>query len=62
MPIFVITGASGGGKSAILQELAERGFRTQPEIGRALVKQQLEIDGHALPGHSERGQVLKLAQ
>lgn len=49
MKLFVLTGASGGGKSTLLAALAERGFRTQPEIGRILVEEQLASGGNALP-------------
>jgi predicted ATPase len=35
---FVITGASGAGKSALVAELARRGFATVPEPGRRLVE------------------------
>lgn len=49
MPFFVITGASGGGKSAILDELEQRGYQVQPEIGREAVKDQLANGGTALP-------------
>lgn len=46
---FVLTGASGGGKSTLLAALANRGFKTQPEIGRTLVEEQRALGGTALP-------------
>ena len=49
VPFFVITGASGGGKSTILDELEQRGYQVQPEIGREIVKDQLANGGAALP-------------
>lgn len=49
MKPFVLTGASGGGKSTLLAALASRGFETQPEIGRALVEEQRAAGGTALP-------------
>lgn len=49
MKPFVLTGASGGGKSTLLAALAEQGFRTQPEIGRTIVEEQLASGGSALP-------------
>lgn len=49
MKPFVLTGASGGGKSTLLAALAERGFCTQPEIGRILVEEQVASGGGALP-------------
>lgn len=39
----VITGCSGGGKSSLLSELAARGYRTFPEPGRQIVKEQTAI-------------------
>jgi predicted ATPase len=38
-----ITGCSGGGKSSLLAELAARGYRTFPEPGRQIVKEQTPI-------------------
>ncbi|MCR9136096.1 MAG: AAA family ATPase [Alphaproteobacteria bacterium] len=49
MKPFVLTGASGGGKSTLLAALAARGFQTQPEIGRTLVEEQKTSGGTALP-------------
>lgn len=49
MKLFVLTGASGGGKSTLLAALAERGYKTQPEIGRILVEEQAQSGGAALP-------------
>lgn len=49
MPIFTLTGASGGGKSTIIAALKRRGFNTQLEIGRELVHEQLQQNGKALP-------------
>ncbi len=45
--LIAITGASGGGKSTILSELAARGQAVQPEIGRMIVREEMP-DG-ALP-------------
>src|SRR5690349_6338919 len=39
----VISGCSGGGKSAQLDELAARGYRTFPEPGREIIKEQTSI-------------------
>ncbi|PCI85892.1 MAG: hypothetical protein COB24_11550 [Hyphomicrobiales bacterium] len=49
MPIFALTGASGAGKSTIIAELKRRGFNTQQEIGRELVREQLAQNGKTLP-------------
>lgn len=45
----LITGCSGGGKSTLLAELANRGFSVVEEPGRRIVKQELESGGDALP-------------
>lgn len=49
MPKFVITGASGGGKSTLIAALAASGYRTLPEAGRLIVAEQLALAGTALP-------------
>ena len=46
---FIVSGCSGGGKSTLVSELKNRGFQTVDEPGRALVAQQLLIDGSGLP-------------
>src|ERR1051326_3722781 len=45
----MITGCSGAGKSSLLAELARRGYRTFPEPGRQIFKEQTLIGGPALP-------------
>ena len=45
----VISGCSGGGKSALLEELRRRGYATVEEPGRRIVKEQLLSGGTALP-------------
>jgi predicted ATPase len=45
----VISGCSGGGKSTLLSELANRGYTIVPEPGRQIVKEQTAINGDALP-------------
>ena len=45
----ILTGCSGGGKSALLGELAKRGYNHTLEPGRQIVKEQLAIGGKALP-------------
>ncbi len=46
---ILLTGCSGGGKSTLLDVLAERGFATVPEPGRRIVAEELAGDGKALP-------------
>ncbi len=45
----VISGCSGGGKSTLLSELASRGYSVVYEPGRQIVKEQMAINGDALP-------------
>lgn len=49
MRVFAVTGASGGGKSAIIEALASGGARTSSEIGREIVREQMETGGEATP-------------
>jgi predicted ATPase len=45
----VISGCSGGGKSTLLRELAQRGHAVVEEPGRRIVRDELERGGTALP-------------
>lgn len=45
----IISGCSGGGKSTLLSELANRGYSVVLEPGRQIVKEQTAINGDALP-------------
>jgi predicted ATPase len=47
--LAVVSGCSGGGKSALLAEMAARGYPVFPEPGRQVVKEELLIGGDALP-------------
>lgn len=47
--LVVISGCSGGGKSALLAHLAERGYGTVEEPGRNIVREELSRGGTALP-------------
>lgn len=49
MPKFVITGASGAGKSSLIAALAAQGYATVPEAGRQIVAEQVTRQGSALP-------------
>lgn len=46
---FVITGASGSGKSSLVAEIARRGYSCVEEVGRILVKEQNLLGGDATP-------------
>ncbi|HXJ89325.1 MAG TPA: AAA family ATPase [Candidatus Binatia bacterium] len=45
----IITGGPGSGKSSIIEGLRQRGFASAPEAGRAIIQDQMAIEGRALP-------------
>ena len=45
----ILTGGPGSGKSSIIAGLRKRGFASTPEAGRAIIQDQVAIEGHALP-------------
>lgn len=45
----IITGGPGSGKSSLIDALAAEGFRHMPEAGRAIIQDQVDIGGEALP-------------
>ena len=46
---FVVTGGPGSGKTSLITELARRGFHTIPESGRAIIREEMDSGGDALP-------------
>ena len=46
---FVLTGGPGSGKSTMIAELGRAGYRSMPEAGRAIIRDQMAIGGTALP-------------
>ncbi|MDB6180018.1 AAA family ATPase [Paracoccus fistulariae] len=46
---FVVTGGPGAGKTSLITELARRGFHTIPEAGRAIIREEMQSGGDALP-------------
>ncbi|WP_185803532.1 AAA family ATPase [Pontivivens nitratireducens] len=46
---FVVTGGPGAGKTSLITELARRGFHTIPESGRAIIREERDNAGSALP-------------
>ncbi|ABB09312.1 AAA family ATPase [Burkholderia lata] len=46
---FVVTGGPGSGKSTLLDALEGAGFARSQEAGRGVIRDQMAIDGHALP-------------
>lgn len=45
----VVTGGPGSGKTTLIEALAKAGFARTLEAGRAIIQDQLAIDGPALP-------------
>lgn len=48
-PFFVVTGGPGAGKTSLIAELARRGLHTIPESGRAVIREEVQSGGSALP-------------
>lgn len=46
---FIVTGTSGTGKSSLVERLGEQGFDVYAEPTRAILEEQLAIDGPGLP-------------
>jgi predicted ATPase len=46
---FVITGGPGVGKTTLLHELQKRFFTCIPEVAREIIREQVAIQGKALP-------------
>ena len=46
---YIISGGPGSGKSALIEALASKNFRTMPEAGRFIIQDQHRIGGRALP-------------
>lgn len=47
--LHVITGGPGSGKTSLIDALAADGVRHMPEAGRAIIQDQVDIGGAALP-------------
>lgn len=47
--LFVLTGGPGSGKTTLVEALADAGFATCPEAGRGIIRDQMALDGPALP-------------
>lgn len=47
--MFVVTGGPGSGKSTLIDGLNAKGFPSMPEAGRAIIRDQVQIGGPALP-------------
>ena len=52
--LFVLTGGPGSGKTTLIEALAAAGVVTSPEVGRAVIREQLAGGGDALPWADQR--------
>lgn len=52
--LHVITGGPGSGKTSLIDALAAAGIATSPEVGRAVIREELAAGGTALPWGDER--------
>ena len=60
---FVITGATGSGKTALIQELEKRGYRCVKEVARQIIQEQMRTGGDAVPwGNIQHFKELMLAR
>lgn len=60
--LHVVTGGPGSGKTSLIDALAAQGIRHMPEAGRAIIQDQVDIGGTALPwGDREAFATLMLA-
>lgn len=46
---FVITGAPGSGKTALINELKRRGYRCVQEVARRIIQEQVRVNGDGVP-------------
>ena len=51
--LFVITGGPGSGKTTLIEALAAAGVATSPEVGRAIIREEVATGGTALPWADE---------
>lgn len=47
--LHILTGGPGSGKTTLIEALAAAGVATSPEVGRAVIREQLAAGGDALP-------------
>ena len=52
--LYVVTGGPGSGKTSLVDALAAAGVVTSPEVGRAVIREELAVGGMALPWGDER--------
>ncbi|MBA5791507.1 ATP-binding protein [Flavobacterium sp. xlx-214] len=51
---FVLTGGPSVGKTSLLEALHQYGFKTIPEDARRIIKNQVQINGDALPWQNKQ--------
>jgi predicted ATPase len=51
--LFIITGGPGSGKTSLIEALAAAGVATSPEVGRAIIREEVASGGTALPWADE---------
>lgn len=49
MQPIIISGGPGAGKTSLLNALANKGYRTFPEVSRTLIREQAELSDGVLP-------------
>ena len=54
IPYYIFTGGPGSGKSTTLEALSTLGYSTVPEVGRAIIQQQIQQQGDALPWRNKQ--------
>ncbi|WP_310619501.1 AAA family ATPase [Flexibacterium corallicola] len=47
--MVVVTRGPGSGKTSLIKTLGQRGIYSMPEAGRSIIRDQIKINGHALP-------------
>ncbi|WP_245409984.1 AAA family ATPase [Pararhizobium haloflavum] len=62
VPLIVLSGCSGGGKSTLLDALSRRGYAVVPEAGRQIVREELAEGGTALPWRDVEAFIDRLVQ
>lgn len=46
---YILTGGPGVGKTTLVEELKMRGYNCVPEVARKIIKDQVNVNGNALP-------------
>ncbi|MDR2223699.1 MAG: AAA family ATPase [Flavobacteriaceae bacterium] len=46
---YIVTGGPGSGKTTLLNALASKGYQVVPEVGRAIIQREQNLEGDAVP-------------